>query len=111
MAKYKIEILADYLGHTYDIEHAFDSDDLVAWEQLRKDASHHWSGSDLEDDIDVEENGDPLKWLEMYVTIEIYEHEAEDPVPSMRGWEQRAFFGKVFDANGKLVGEYDIDFS
>ena len=83
MAKYKIEILADYLGHTYDIEYEFDSDDLVAWKNLREHASHHWNGpTHLEDDIDIEDNGDPLKWLEMFVTIELYEHEAEDPAMS-----------------------------
>ena len=112
MAKYKIEILADYLGHTYDIEYEFDSTDQEAWEDVRSSAVQHSSDeTEFNRSYRKKASSNPVKWLEMYVTIQVYEHDPEAPVHSMRGWEQRAFFGKVFNSKGKLVGEHNVDFS
>ena len=112
MAKYKIEVTADYLGHIAEIEYEFESTDQAAWEDLRLSAVHHWdSETKFNRSFRKKASSNPMKWIEMYVIIQVYEYDLQDPTASQRDWEYRAFFGKVFNAKGKLVGEYDIDFS
>lgn len=112
MAIFRIFVTADYLGHLYEIQDEFDSEDQFAWSDLRSSAKQHWDSSD-EFDLNYPEiaSNNPLKWLEMFVTIQLYEYDPADPVPSMRGWEQRAFFGKVLDSLGNEIANYSVDFS